>query len=454
MSVVSLPPSFNFAENKPASSKSGSAVYSKIRSDNSTYNDGDVIRISIPTGNNMFLSGQDSFFSGKIKPTFTSTAGAVRLDSSIYSIIKRVTIYHGSSMIENITNANRLYNALFDMQCSPADRGAASINLLVDEIGGIGTNNYSYGRAVATTVTYDFAFCLPSLLGSLCDKAIPLAWLNSAEIYVEIELESATKVLTTRTPDSISGSTGVCTALSNVTYQISEFYYNACITSLSGEVSNMLKQAMLSQPLIIPAVSYRGEQRTLNANSTSFSDKFAFQFSSMKGIIWWLTNGQTSNGAIAATNLNAAVTTRTSGPLDQWYISCNGEDFPPSHIKSGIETTDRIFGAEVLSHLERYMNTVAVPGMRSTFTKELYCNSLCTYASDTADAKKFVGGLSLDRYDNDNQRQMQGIDTQSAQFQLCLQFTGTGPGESCYLYAFAMFDMGLELLDGLLVTRY
>jgi hypothetical protein len=453
MSVVSLPPSFNFAEMKPAASAAGEAVFSKIRSDNSSYSAGDVLRLTIPTGNNMFLSGQDSFISFRFTPTFTNTAGAVRIDGSAYSIIKRLTVYHGSSMIENILNANRLYNGLYDIQSNFAERATGTINLLVDETSGIGTNGYTYGAVMTSGVSYQVSMCLPSILGSFCDKAIPLAWLNAAEIFIEIELESATKVLTTRTADSISGSTGLCTALAVTGYSVSEFYYNACITTLSGDVGNVLKQAMMARPLVIPAVSYRGEQRTISASATAFSDKFSFQFSSMKGIVWWLTNAQTSNGVIAATNLNAAITTRAPGDLDQWWVSLNGQDFPPSHIKAGQETATRIVGAEVLSHLERHLNQVAVPGFSASLTKELYCNSATTYANDTADAKKFVAGLSLDRFDNDNQRQLQGVNTMSAQFQLSLAFT-SAIAETSYVYAYGMYDLGLELLDGLLVPRY
>lgn len=453
MSVVSLPPSFNFAEMKPAASAAGDAVYSKIRSDNSTYSAGDVLRLTIPTGNNMFLSGQDSFVSFKFTPTFTNTAGAVRVDGTAYSIIKRLTVYHGSSMVENILNANRLYNGLYDIQSNFADRATGTINLLVDETSGIGTNGYTYGAVMTSGTSYNVSFCLPSILGSFCDKAIPLAWLNAAEIYIEIELEAATKVLTTRTADSISGSTGLCTALAITGYTISEFYYNACITTLAGDVANVLRQAMMARPLVIPAVSYRGEQRTISASATAFSDKFSFQFSSMKGIVWWLTNAQTSNGAIAATNLNAAITTRGAGDLDQWWVSLNGQDFPPSHIKAGQESGTRILGAEVLSHLERHLNQVATPGFSASLTKELYCHSATTYASDTADAKKFVAGLSLDRFDNDNQRQLQGVNTMSAQFQLSLAFT-SAVSETSYVYAYGMYDLGLELLDGLLVPRY
>ena len=455
MSVVSLPPSFNFGELKPAATAAGDAVYSKIRSDNSTYSAGDVIRLTIPTGNNMFLSGQDSFVSFKFTPTFTNTGGNVRLDGTAYSLIRRLTVYHGSSMVENILNANRLYNALYDVQVSPAERASGTINLMIDETGGIGTNNYSYGAVLTSGVTYNVSFCLPSILGSFCDKAIPLAWLNAAEIYIELELESATKILTTRVASSVSGATGVgvTTALAVTGYSVSEFYYNACITTLSGDVANVLKQAMMSRPLVIPAISYRGEQRTISATATAFSDKFSFQFSSMKGILWWLTNAQTSNGAIAATNLGAAITTRAPGDLDQWWVSLNGQDFPPSHIKAGRETATLISGAECLSHLERHLNQVAAPGYGASMTKAVYCDNQTAYADDLALAKKFVAGLSLDRFDNDNQRQLQGVNTMSAQFQLSLSFT-SGLEETVYVYAYGMYDLGLELLDGLLVPRY
>lgn len=455
MSVVSLPPSFDLQAVKPASSASGQAVFSKIRSDNSSYSAGDILRLTLSTGNNMFLNAQDSFVSFKFTPTFTNTGGSVRLDGSAYSIFKRITVYHGSSMIENQLNCNRLFNALYDAQAGAADRATGTINLMVDETGGIGTNNYTYGQVLVSGTSYNVSFCLPSILGSYSEKAIPLGWLGAAEIFIEIELEAATKVLTTRVASSISGATGVgtTTALAVTGYTISEFYYNACITMLGGDIAGVLKQAMLSRPMVIPCISYRGEQRTITAGATAFSDKFSFQFSSMKGLLWWLTNAQTSNGAIANTNLGAAVTTRAPGDLSEWWISLNGQDFPASHIRAGQEGGNRISGAECLSHLERHLNMVAVPGYNASLTKELYCNSLSTYDNDLADAKKFIAGLSLDRYDNDNNRQLQGTNTMSAQFQLSLAFT-SAVTETAYVYAYAMFDLGLELVDSLLVPRY
>lgn len=456
MSVVSLPPSFNYAEMKPAASSAGSAVFSKIRSDGISYSAGDVLRLTLPTGANQFLSPQDSFVSFKFTPTFTNTTGVVRLDGTAYSIIKRLTVYHGSSMIENITNANRLFNALFDVQAGQSERATGSINLLIDEnqVAGNASNGYMYGAALTSGVAYQVSFCLPSVLGAFSDKALPLAWLNNAEIFLEIELESATKVLSTRVADSVSGSVGIATALSVTGYSITEFYYNACITSLSSDVGNVLKQAMMARPLVLPAISYRGEQRVVSASATSFADKLSFQFSSMKGIMWWLTNAATSNGTITAFNLNSAVTTRAAGDLDQFWISLDGADFPASHIKAGQEVAgSRISGAEVFGHLERYLNQNATAGLQASLTKELYCNSLTTYASDNADNKRFVGAISLDRFDNDNQRQLQGTNTMSSQVQINVAWT-TGVTEQMNLYAYAMYDLGLEIIDGLLVPRY
>ena len=454
MSVVQLPPSYNLTDVKPASSAGGQAVYSKIRSDNATYGAGDVLRLTIPTGNNMFLSAPDSFITGKIKPTITGgVAGSMRVDGSIYSIFKRITVYHGSSMIENILNANRLYNALYDVQCGPSERTSGSVNLLVDE-GGIGMNNYTYGNSVTSGTTYSFSLCLPSILGSFAEKAIPLAMMGAAELYIEIELEQGVRVFTSRIGDSVSGTIGAyTTAPTAVTYEISEFYYNACITNLSSDVTGILKQAMMSRPVILPCISYRGEQRVVSASATSFSDKFSFQFSSCKGIMWWLTNGSTANGAIVSNNYNAAVTTRAPGDLNEWWISLNGQDFPPSHIKAGQESATRIFGSEPFAHLERYLNQNAAAGLQSVLTKELYCHSLTTAVSDGNDAKKFVAAVSLDRFDGENQRALSGVNTMSAQVQLAMQFT-TGVTETMNLYAFSLFDLGLELLDGLLVARY
>jgi len=466
MSVLQLPPSYNLVDQKVASTSAGQPIMSKIRSDNADYSasqgNGDVIRISIPTGQSSWLSPQDSFITGKFTPTWTEGTGPgnVKIDGTAYSLIRRCSLYHGSSLIENLVGAGRLYNALFDVQAGASERAAGTVNLMIEEAGGIGSNMYTYGTTLVSGRTYNFSFCLPSILGIWSEKCLPLGFMDAAELYLELELEAANRVFTTRVGDTISGTVGAYTAPpTNLSYKVSEIYYNACITSLGSEVQNILKQALMSKPMVIPCISYRGEQRVVSASAGSFSDKFSFQFSSLKTILWWLTTSATANGQVISNNLNAAVTTRTAGSLDQYYCSINGSDYPASHIKAGAETADRIFGAECMGQLERAFNANVTPGMSSVLTKEVYCNSITLSVgaagtgSDAADAKKFVGALSLDRFDNNNTNSLMGMNTMSSQVQLSLQFT-TGVSESMNLYAYAQFDMALELVDGILVARY
>ena len=232
---MALVKSLNYNVNKPLASN-GTPEILRFRSDNSTYNSGDIIRIEIPTGRQgMHLFPQDSYIEAQVTVNCTTNTAAsyVYLDGSVYSFFRRLRVLHGSNVIEDSLYSNRLWNALYDMQRNASERKGDTINLLINPLNTATVTTASQfgliGKQIATAVgtgnfpatPIDFTFVLPSsLLGLLAQKALPLSLCTASSIYLELELESASQVFI--------GSES--TDLQSInSYTLSNIYYNAKI---------------------------------------------------------------------------------------------------------------------------------------------------------------------------------------------------------------------------------
>ena len=88
------------------------------------YGAGETIIINVPTGRNLVMSGADSLLKlSLIVNTEASnpatTAEYVRLDKAgIHSLISRVRVFHGSTLLSDIQNYNNLVGQLMALQQS------------------------------------------------------------------------------------------------------------------------------------------------------------------------------------------------------------------------------------------------------------------------------------------------------------------------------------------------
>jgi hypothetical protein len=455
MSAINFPTSMNLASQKETSITSANASFQRIRSDNATYNDGDIVRLELSTGRKgQYLHGSDSFLSGKVKFEYTKTAGIVRIDSNAYSLFKSVKLYHGSNLIDNVYNANRLYSALYDFQVHQSEKIGDQINMMGMNDAGIILGSH-HGAAVASDVFYDFSLTLPcALIGSLSDRALPLGWMGSSSLYLEIELETAGRVLSTQgiIADGERGALGTCSALAIAKYTMSDIYYNAKVTEIGSQYDDILLNAFQGRPIVIPGVSWRGEQKSMNP-TTSFSDKFSFQLSSVKMFIWWIVNSATSLGTpVTGTNLvnvNNSISQRQCGKLKEFWLSLNGVNFPSQPIKAGNSSvTNRQYMAETYCHLLRAFNLNSSTERGGIIGYHAYSDSATTIASDSL-VKRFIGAIDLDRFDGENDKYMQGTNTMGQNLQFNVTWE-TAQSENQMLYAYVMYDCAYELVDGLL----
>jgi hypothetical protein len=162
------------------------------------YTGSDTIKINISGGDSQFLNTKMSYLQLKV----SAVGAAAELDSSAYSLIRSISVYQGTNLLERIDQYNNLYQTLDSLQGNVSNAGAGD-NLLygtqtevvsstaalsaVGQVVSFGTTMASKGALVPTTGA---TFCLP-LVGSAIfgpnQRMLPLAKL--AELRLEIVLE-------------------------------------------------------------------------------------------------------------------------------------------------------------------------------------------------------------------------------------------------------------------------
>ena len=84
---MSFPKDLNLSSNKPIAIASKPSI-NRYRSDNSSYQSGDVINIEIPTGRQgQYLYTKDSFLELRIKVNQTNTVNAYRMNKFAFSAL-------------------------------------------------------------------------------------------------------------------------------------------------------------------------------------------------------------------------------------------------------------------------------------------------------------------------------------------------------------------------------
>ena len=449
-----LPSQLNLGSNKPLSS-GGRPLINRYRSDNSSYTGGDTIRVEIPCGRKgQFLFPTDSFLEGRLKVNCSNgaTVGSCFIDANIYSIFQRMRILHGSVVLEDTLHCNRLWNVLYDVQISDTDRRQDCLTKLINDntttnqshiynslLQGVAIQTLNANAVSADSSLIDFALVIPSaLIGSLATKALPIGMLNTSSIYIEFELA----------PMNVAFVSESTTVVFN-SYTVQDVYYNAKITQLPDDVNASLMNS-LGGTVELPAFCYKSELKAMAAGTSTFNDKFSFNFSSVKNFLFWHTNQVTANGA----NTKRSITTRPKCFLTDYYLTINGEAYPTQSISNPSRMylelvrafdglVDTSFGG-IISY-KNYVNDV-----HTTVTD--ITASVANYAANVQE-KRWIGAIDLDRFNHSSDTLNSGTSTIGQTVNLVSNYSA-GLVEAVNLYAAVMYDVIFVAENGQLSPRF
>jgi len=225
----------------------------------STFNPSDIIRINIPCKKGLYLLNDECY----MRVTLSNGAVGTRLDGGAFSLFNRWQTFHGSNLLEDVTEYGALYSLLVDATLSSVDRNnvyshlmgcesdtnrlatvaltgvtAVGITTNIDGqlTGGAGANltlpvPSLKRRGQDLTANTSYTFCLPiisSIIGTHLPFFTPLSWMqDGGDIRCEITLSSAAQY-------------GIGAA--NQTFTISNFEFVLTYIELNPTTEEQLKQ--------------------------------------------------------------------------------------------------------------------------------------------------------------------------------------------------------------------
>lgn len=459
---MSLPKELNLGSNKPMASGGKPAIL-RYRSDNTTYNNGDVIRIEIPCGRQgQYAFPMDSYLEGKVKVNTTGGTGAAintYIDQSVFALFRRIRCIHGSVVVEDWLDCGKWWTVMYDLMVNESERRGDTINKLVyDNVTENNTSVYNSGlfgyqfvsaQTASASATdsnvVDFCFTIPSaVVGALAQKALPLSLMGASSLYIELELNSPNVAFVQQY--NASGGTAFGTINS---FTVSDIYYNAKVTNLPVEVENAIIETT-GGIINLPAVSYKAETKTISSGAAAFNDKFSFQYSSIKNFLFFLQNQTTANGNVAY----RSVSSRPRCNANEYYLNINGEVFPSQPISG----TARQY-TELLRAFDMLTDTNA--GGVLTFSN--YTADDHDAASDNIDTtvatmqtgtnqKRWIAGIDLDRFNRSSDVLMSGTSTIGQMMSLVLNFSSS-LSDNVTLYGACMYDVLYHLENGQLTYK-
>jgi hypothetical protein len=96
---------------KPSAVSSSKARWNQPSYNKSSFKPGEVIMINIPTGRRGgFLNTRMSYLKFKVENTSTNAGDTIKADFNIASIFSRLEVYHGSNLLEAISEYGMLVN--------------------------------------------------------------------------------------------------------------------------------------------------------------------------------------------------------------------------------------------------------------------------------------------------------------------------------------------------------
>lgn len=315
------------------------SLRSNIAPQNGTgpYNLGDTIILNLSTRSGLVLVPSESYLRFQVNITNGTANNAFRWDScGAHGLIQKITIYHGSNMLQQIDNYGMLVKMLYDIQMpDDAIRGklnlmsgtrsdavartinafpavvmtnaaAAATNTTAAEVNtaltaltlsvntamatasstNISANQVNSGDRIdpngallgaAATVSATYCLSLVSLVGLLCSQNyIPLFEMTSAPLRVEIQLVS-----------TLIQACNYLTFTTVSTAQLTNVEYIGNFIELGDPAIAMIKDSLGGQPLQFVVPDYRNYVYTIpfaNATQYSLAIPIAAKFSSLKAL--------------------------------------------------------------------------------------------------------------------------------------------------------------------------
>lgn len=373
-----------------------------------TFQPGQTMMFNIPTGRRgQYMNPRMSY----LRFTLQNTGGnPITPDLTASSVISRLSLYHGSNLLEDIQEYNVLHNLWTDMT-GENDVMRTSSNVME------GGDNNRAGLPVAGNSSR--VYCVPLLsgiVGTLQSKYLPVGALIG-DMRLELVLEDQVPAVV---GDSTWSVTGVELMLET--------------TELATDAAMMIEQANPGGYLI-SFDSFVDYTNAVANGSSSANILVPARFSSLKTLFSVMRDA--SKVQTAGQN-SISDRVQPFGATGQWYYSIGGKNIPATPVKNSIEA---------YAELSKALHAFGTVNHTSLIT-----NATWAKAANATDST-YVIAQDLEHLPHKSRLQENGINTLSVNTHLIMDF-GQPVTANVRVNTFAHFDGILIIQNGIATVRF
>ena len=381
----------------------------------STFNPGEVALLTIPCGRKgHYLNTRMSYLKFRLNNT-SLAADTIACDYSASSLISRLDIFHGSNLLESISEYNTLFNLWLDMTGS-AEAHQHTGNILE----GIDPSTERTGESIAGQASR--VFCVPILsgiIGTLQSKYLPVGDMNAGDLRIELTFANVA--------DGVVKTGASAGARS---WSVSDVELMCEFVELNSEAAKMIS-AQNAGGYVISFDSFQTYSSTVEQGATNMNVLIPARVSSLK-TLFTVVRAQDTIGNVSSKTISSRTNPfQNSG---EYYYSISGKNIPSTPVK-----TD----AEAFAELSKSLHAFGTVEATSMITKSNWENADGTYII-SADTETLAHKSKVTE---------SGINTLSANTYLIGKFTGA-LGKAVRLDTFVHMDGILLVQNGLCSTQF
>ena len=417
------------------------------------YGAGETIIINVPTGRNLVMSGADSLLKlSLIVNTETSnpatTAEFVRLDKAgIHSLISRVRVFHGSTLLSDIQNYNNLVGELMALQQSNDSfinkhtilSGTESFSIVDSTtstneglIVGERLNEFTQVADGGSTTKRYYTVPIMNFL-SYSDKYIPLFAMTGAPLRLEIVLVN-------------NPLEGICCNKAITSIAINDVEYVCNFMELSDDAMNKINLAS-NGPLRWVVQDYRNYSHTGNiAANVELSVPVPAKYNSLRSLFFSMRD-------------------KHAGEVTYFPLSSNHFGLESYSVRLGSKTVPTKAPSclpEFFGELIRAIGSVSDLNHEPSININTYDMQASDASTETAAdydgcsaSSNFYLGLDLESYSSSGMETVyQGYNSSTDDIFFMPRFSSGAPTVTARIDTYAYFDQVILIENGFATLQY
>lgn len=403
----------------------------------------------VPARTQCFLAGDESAIRFTIK-NVNATNLTPRTDGYGSSVIARIDCYHGSNLLESISQANVLYSLMFDAVLDPAQRVGlsalygSSSDITTPRLGAVLTSTSTVAAQLTVTIPLISAIC-----GMGLDKYLPLGVADDYRIEVTWADEASGLVQSAASGDTFQS--GFSTAW---VIQSPELLLNIIELDAQG-MALVNSVAPQSGETILHGNSWRAYNSSMpSASGGSYSTLVPARFASLNSILL----APRLSATTIARNGNS-ISSRINPNISSYFFRFGGAQVPQRPVVL-INTSTTGGYSEALFEFIKCFHTINTP-MASSVLRADYYNVAKTAnarngpvsAGDATATSAFCIGQEFQTFSGKNDVLLSGANSLSSNIFFECEVSGDG-NDAMTLNFFANYDLLLVITDGIMSARF